>query len=633
MPFHRPALLATAIALSLSLQTVGAADVPQYDARTFHETIAVSGASFSPDESKILFNSDATGVFNAYSVPTTGGDPTQLTDSESNAVFAVSYFPDDERFLFSADEGGNELNHLFVRELDGSEKDLTPGENVKASFAGWNDDLTHFFAITNERDPQYFDLYRYDATSYDRELLYENTGGFSAPAVSRNGRWVALGKPVNNADSDVYLWDATNPDAEPKHLTPHEGDVDFSVVTFAPDSQSLYLSSNEDSEFDRVWRYDLSSEERELVAEDEWDVVALGYSYNGRYQVVGVNADARTQVTITDLETGKPLELPDVDNANVTSLRFSRSEANLAFYVSGDSSPPNLHVLEIDSGATRQLTTSLNPKVKQEHLVESQNIRYASYDGLEIHALLYRPHQASPADKVPALVWVHGGPGGQCRVGYNSVLQFLVNHGYAVLAINNRGSSGYGKTFFHLDDRRHGDVDLKDVVYARNYLSELDWVNGDQIGIIGGSYGGYLVCAALAFEPEVFDVGVDIFGVTNWVRTLKSIPPWWASARDSLYAELGDPAEEEERLRRISPLFHGENIVRPLLVIQGANAPRVLQVESDEMVAAARANGVPVEYVIFPDEGHGFRNKENRISAADAYLEFLDRYLRNPIAE
>src|SRR5262245_6556732 len=229
--------------------------------------------------------------------------------------------------------------------------------------------------------------------------------------------------------------------------------------------------------------------------------------------------------------------------------------------------------------------------------------------------------------QVPAPAWVRGSRGGLCRGGCGPPTLSLVHHGYAVLAVNNRGSSGYGKKFFHMDDKRHGDVDLKDVVAGRRYLEGLDWADGSRVGVIGGSYGGYMVCAALAFEPDAFDVGVDIFGVTNWVRTLKSIPPWWTSFRDSLYAELGDPATDEDRLRRISPLFHAKNIRKPLLVIQGANDPRVLQVESDEMVKAVRDNKVPVEYIVFPDEGHGFRKKENRIQAAEAYRKFLDRYL------
>ena len=208
------------------------------------------------------------------------------------------------------------------------------------------------------------------------------------------------------------------------------------------------------------------------------------------------------------------------------------------------------------------------------------------------------------------------------------MVQHLVNHGYAVLGANNRGSSGYGKTFYHLDDRRHGEEDLQDIVYGRKYLESLDWIDGEKVGVIGGSYGGYMVAAALAFEPEAFDVGIDIFGVTNWVRTLESIPPWWESFKESLYDEMGDPATDAERHRRISPLFHAGNIVKPTLVIQGANDPRVLQVESDELVSAIQANEVPVEYVVFPDEGHGFRKKVNQITASNAYVKFLDEYLK-----
>jgi dipeptidyl aminopeptidase/acylaminoacyl peptidase len=261
--------------------------------------------------------------------------------------------------------------------------------------------------------------------------------------------------------------------------------------------------------------------------------------------------------------------------------------------------------------------------------VGSEVVRFPSWDELPIPAILWRPHGASAESPVPAVVWVHGGPGGQSRRTYSATLQHLVNHGYAVLAVNNRGSGGYGKTFFHMDDRKHGDVDLKDCVAARGYLEGLDWVDGRRVAIMGGSYGGYMVGAALAFAPEAFDVGVNIFGVMNWVRTLESMPAWWGAQREALFDELGNPAEDRERLERISPLFHAENIVRPLLVVQGANDPRVLQVESDEIVEKVKARGVPVDYVIFDDEGHGFTKKKNRITASERYIEFLDRYLKS----
>jgi dipeptidyl aminopeptidase/acylaminoacyl peptidase len=602
--------------------------VPKYDARTFYETTTYSGASFSADEKRLLITSDASGVFNAYSIAVEGGKPQPLTSSKTSAIFAVSYFPHDDRILYTQDEGGNELNHLYVRETDGKVRDLTPGKALKAMFGGWSDDFRHFYVLTNERDRKFFDCYRHDAGNYERMLQFKNTGGFGQMVVSRDGRHIALVKTRTNADNDLYLWVATEPDKKPIKITPHRGDVSHGIETFSPDSRVLYYGSNQDSEFDRIWSYDLKTGKRTVVIEAPWDVTGLVFSWKGRYRTSSVNADARTVTTVLDTQTGKPVPLPRFPGGNVTGVHFFRGETLAAFYVNGDTAPSDLYVLDLKSGKHRRLTSSLNPKVRQEHLVDSAVVRYPAPDRLPIPALLYRPHGASPEKKVPALVWVHGGPGGQCRVGYNPVIQYLVNHGYAILAVNNRGSSGYGKKFYHLDDKRHGDVDLKDVVAGRTYLKGLPWVDGSRVGVIGGSYGGYMVCAALAFAPDAFDVGIDIFGVTNWVRTLESIPPWWSSFRDALYAELGDPKTDGERLRRISPLFHAKNIRKPLLVIQGANDPRVLKVESDELVKAVRDNKVPVEYIVFPDEGHGFRRKENRIRATEAYRKFLDQHLK-----
>ena len=359
----------------------------------------------------------------------------------------------------------------------------------------------------------------------------------------------------------------------------------------------------------------------------DWDVWGAGYSRGGRYLVASINNDARTELRLFEAETMRPLPLPPMAGANITGALFSKDESRMAFYVNDSRTPSDLFVAEV-GGEPRRLTRSLNPDIDPAHLVDAQVVRFASYDGVQVPGVLYRPHGVSAQERAPALVLVHGGPGGQSRVGYSALTQFLVNHGYVVYAINNRGSSGYGKTFHAMDDRRHGEADLDDVVASKQMLVQTGYVDPARIGIMGGSYGGYMVLAALAFRPEEFAVGVDIFGVSNWLRTLQSIPSWWEAQRVSLYTELGDPATDEERLRRISPLFHAANIRRPLIVLQGANDPRVLQVESDEIVEAVRRNGVPVEYVVFPDEGHGFVNRANEIRGYQAVLDFLDAHLR-----
>jgi dipeptidyl aminopeptidase/acylaminoacyl peptidase len=275
-----------------------------------------------------------------------------------------------------------------------------------------------------------------------------------------------------------------------------------------------------------------------------------------------------------------------------------------------------------------RLTDSLSKDIDPEDLVDSRVVRFKSFDGMVVPSIFYAPHQAGATTKVPALVWVHGGPGGQTRKGYSATIQYLVNHGYAVLGINNRGSSGYGKSFYVADDKKHGKEPLWDCVEGKKYLASLPDVDSNRIGIIGGSYGGYMVLAALAYKPEEFAVGVDIFGVSNWPRTLESIPKWWESQRLALYQEMGDPEKDKEMLREISPVFHAEKIRRPLIVLQGANDPRVIKPESDDIVAAVKKNGVPVEYIVFPDEGHGFTKKKNQIEGYGAILRFLDKHLK-----
>ena len=598
-----------------------------YPVAAFFDTVSVSGSGFSSDGSRVLITSDEAGVGDVYAIDLDAALETErLTTSTGAPNRAVSFFPLDDRVLFTADGGGDELNHLFVREADGRVVDLTPGDGLKAQFVGWRDDDRAFFFASNERDPRFFDVYRVDIDAYARTLVFQNDAGYQPSAVSPDGRWMALVKTRHNADNDVYLADLSAPTGTPpRHATPHEGDVSHSPMSFSPDGAAFFFGSDQGSEFKKVWRYELSTGQKEVAFGRDWDVQSYSFSRDGKYVLRAVNVDARTEFSVVEAATGDRLRLPIED---VNSARFSRDESRALLSVSNDTSPSNLYVWDLESDLVTSLTDTLNPTIDRRDLVTSTVVRYPSFDGLDVPAILYQPLGASSSAPAPAVVFVHGGPGGQTRQGYRAMIQVLVNHGYAVLGVNNRGSSGYGKTFHHLDDKRHGEDDLQDCIYGRRYLESLDWVDGEKVGIMGGSYGGYMVCAALTLQPEAFECGVDIFGVTNWVRTLTSIPPWWEAFRENLYAEMGDPATDGERLHRISPLFHADQIVRPLLVVQGANDPRVLQIESDEMVANARANGVEVEYLVFDDEGHGFRRRENRVAASEAYVRFLDRHLK-----
>lgn len=622
-------IISTTVAALLACALVHAAAAKRYTIEELLATEAVSGASLSPDGSKVLITSDRTGILNAYALPVDGGAAIPLTISTSESILARSYFPHDERFLYEADQGGNELNHVYVRELDGTVRDLTPGARLKASFQGWADDRKSFFVTTNERDPRYFDLFEISLEGYARTLVYENKDGRDVQAISTDKRYLALGKTNTRKDSDVFLLDRQT--GETRELLNPATDAVVSAATFSKDGQSLYYLTDLGHEFQYLVRRDLASGTDDLVLKTDWDIVAARLSRSGQYLTISINRDSRTELRVTDVGTGQPLALPVMPGLKITNVSFAQDESSIAFYVEGGRSPGDLFHWSLGSTAQPvQLTRRLNPAVDPADLVEPEVVRFASFDGVTIPGVLYKPHGASADQKAPALVWVHGGPGGQSRADWSATIQYFVNQGYAVFAINNRGSSGYGKTFYALDDQRHGSGDLDDCVTSKQMLIDTGWVDPDRIAIIGGSYGGYMVCAALTFRPGAFKAGVNIFGVTNWVRTLKSIPAWWEAARNSLYLELGNPDTQEEYLRSISPLFHAKNIKDPLMVLQGANDPRVLQIESDEIVAAARANGAEVDYLIFPDEGHGFRKKVNQIKGYEGALQFLNRHLGAP---
>ena len=602
----------------------------QYTVADFYKNTSFGGASWAPDGSKILVSANTTGIWNAYVVPAAGGEMQPLTSSTDDAIFAQEYFPADERILYSSDKGGNELSHLYVRETDGTIRDLTPGDKHQANFAGWAGDDKSFFITINNRNPSFFDVHQITTDGYRKTLLFRNPGGFDIGGVSPDGRYVVLIKARTTNDSDLWLHDRQA--GTTKNITTHTGNANNFPADFSPDNSRLLFASDSGREFSALRAYDLVSGVTSTIYEQPWDVTGASFSKSGKYLTVTVNEDARSVQRLLDAKTLAPVTLTGAPEGVMNGLTVAQNDSAVAFYATDGSVPNELYAGTIGS-APKRLTTALDASIKREDLVRPRVVRFESYDGVDIPAVLYRPHQASRTAKAPAIVLVHGGPGGQATVGYSPLTQALVNHGYVVLDINNRGSSGYGKSFLAMDDRKHGEADLGDVVVSRKMLIDTDYVDSTKIGIMGGSYGGFMVLAALTLAPDAFKVGVDLFGVANWSRTLESIPPYWEAFREALYAEMGDPKTDSARLHKISPVFHAEKIKVPLMVLQGANDPRVLQVESDEIVAGARKNGVPVEYVVFPDEGHGFLKNENKIKGYTAVIAFLDKYLKGVVAQ
>jgi dipeptidyl aminopeptidase/acylaminoacyl peptidase len=409
----------------------------------------------------------------------------------------------------------------------------------------------------------------------------------------------------------------------------NDNEANWNVTAFEKGDSIMYYITNDGDEFSYLVKYNIINGTTQKIYSTNWDVAGMSLSENEKYYTLFINEDGKNKVLLFDHANNQPINFPEIKDGNVLGVIISPSEKNMLLAVGSSRSPDNLYTYNFDSKTLKQLTQTLNKQVNEYDLASAEIVRYKSFDNKEIPAIYYKPLNASADNKVPAVLFIHGGPGGQSRIGFSNYIQYLVNHGYAVMSVNNRGSSGYGKTFYKLDNKDHGNGDLKDCVWAKKWLQQQDYIDTAKIGILGGSYGGCMVLCGLAFYPEEFKVGVDLYGVANWLRTLRSIPPYWESFKKALYDEMGDPnTSDSVMLKATSPLYNYQKIDKPLIVFQGLNDVRVLPIESKEIVEGVKKNGVPVEYITYPNEGHGFTKKENQITTAEKTLAFLDKYLK-----
>ena len=603
---------------------ISSCEKPPLTAQEFFDytNFSLSGSyyGFNLTDERFLVNHNQSGISNAYEFDIQTSEFISVTTSDTKSFYGLSYFPSDDRVILQADNQGDELNHIFVK--DGGEViDLTDYENTRAKFLGFSVDGLSFYIASNQRDAITLDIYKYSVDDYSKSMLYQNNAAYEVTAKSDGDRYFVLTNSVDNYSTQIVLYDQIT-DSE---LNITNNKVENSFLSFM--GNALLYSSNYDDNFNQLWSIDLTTNEEKKVYSASWDIVGANFYENTNTLHVFINEDASTKLVFLSADDYSELSNEILPTEGLKGFSLSRAEDSYAFVYGSDTSPGDLFFSKTNFDESSLVASSFNT-LDEANMVSSEVIRFESFDGLEIPSILYKPKGASPSNPAPVMVYVHGGPGGQTRKGFNSQIQYMLHHGYGILGVNNRGSSGYGAEFYHLDDKRHGQEDLQDIIASKEYLQSLSWVDDNKIGVMGGSYGGFMTLAALTFYPDVFNVGIDIFGVSNWVRTLKSIPPWWESFKVALYDEMGDPAADEERHRKISPLFHAQNITKPMLVIQGSNDPRVLQIESDEIVNQVRANNVYVDYLVFPDEGHGFRKKVNRVKSANSIVDFLDECLK-----
>jgi dipeptidyl aminopeptidase/acylaminoacyl peptidase len=580
---------------------------------------AISGLSFSPDGGKVLVSMDTDGVPNAYALPVAGGPPVQLTRSPKDPVWALSYFPADERVLYRSGPAGDE-DHLFVRELSGKAVELVPGKTSR--FLGWAADGHSLWIEIDNPASQSRDLYKVAAQGYARTLVDTNGSPRARlAAVSPDGRFLAYAENNNDLVRNIRIHDRqTGQDHE---LLTGEGFAVHIPLSFSPDGTGLLTLNDLDSQLRGLARVEATTGAVRSLLRKSWDLLDARYSPDGKRIAVIAGGDTRSGLELYDAATLQPVALPDLPPlGEVEVFAFSRDGQKLAFLGSGSTTPPGVWVYDLARpAAPRRLVGG-----EAGDWVEGEVTRFKSFDDREIPGILYRPRQTAGGGKIPAVVWAHDGPSGQSRLGFDPLIQSLVQRGYAVFAINHRGSFGYGKAFLRLDDRQHGVIDLKDCVAARGWLAASGWADPRRIAIGGVGHGGFLTLSGLAFTPQEFAAGIDLFGVSDWQRVLNGLP-YGSAERTILADEVGHAIDWQSGSIK-SPHDHAGEIVRPLLLVQGARDTLAVPSEAADIAAALRKKKQVVEEIVLPDAAHGLVLRADRERVYKAVGDFLDKSLK-----
>jgi Dipeptidyl aminopeptidases/acylaminoacyl-peptidases len=585
------------------------------------------GPSFAPDGRRLAFLTNITGVPQVWAVDARGGWPDQLT-FEAERVSGAWYSPTDDRLIFARDVGGNENAQLFLVNGNGSgERRLTHNDDAMHIFGGWSPHGRQIVFSANWRERGRYDIYVQEVEGGDEQIVWQNdTPGIVSPAgFSPDGARVLVFFLHGSLNHDLY--EITLADRAVRHLTPHAGDVRYSRPAYSADGASVYCACDLGREFTALMQITLSGLCLQWVAEPEWDVEFPAVSLDGRYLAWATNVHGVNTITVRDLRSGETRQSPELPPGVVSpppdtvGLVFSSDGRQLAFSFSTSCHTTDVWIWEADT--VRPVTQSSHAGVPTSSFVEPELVHYPTFDGRKIPAWFYRP-TSSAGERRPVVVYVHGGPEGQTIAMLFPILQYLVHRSYAVFAPNVRGSTGYGKSFSHLDDVEKRMDSVTDLAHAAYWLREQPEVDPARIAVYGGSYGGFMVLSALTTYPDLWAAGVDIVGISNFVTFLENTSAYRRSAREAEYGRLEC---NRDFLTRISPIHYVDQIRAPLMVIHGANDPRVPLGEAEQMVAALRARNVPVELLVYADEGHGLVKLANKLDAYPKVADFLDEHL------
>lgn len=623
-------VLMSIILLGCSQQEGPAPLIPMKD---FFKNPTKASFKLSPNGEYLAFMQPWENRMNVH-VQKIGEDNETRITSATERDIAGFIWAGNNRIAYVQDKGGNENFHLFAVNIDGSDlKELTPFEGVRVSIVDDLEDEDEFMLIgMNQRDARVFDVYRINIVNGEMEMIAENPGNIVGWQTDNKGK-LRLAITTDGVNNSILYRDKETDPFKTVLTTNFRETLEPLFFTF--DNQYIYASSNLGRDKQVIVKYDVANaKELEVIYQNpEVDVSNLLRSKKRKVITGVMYVTDKRHYNFFD-EERKNLQkilqqkLPDYE---VVVTNMSKDETKVMVRTYSDKTLGAYYFYNTETGEFKKLV-EISPWLNEKYMADMQPIKYEARDGLTIHGYLTLPKGVDPKN-LPVVVNPHGGPWARDNWGFNPEVQFLANRGYAVLQMNFRGSTGYGREFWEISFKEWGKTMQDDITDGVKWLIHQGIADSTKIGIYGGSYGGYAVLAGLTITPDLYACGVDYVGVSNIFTLLQTIPPYWEPLREMFYAMVGDPQKDKDLLTAASPIFHVDNIKAPLFVAQGANDPRVKKAESDQIVNALKERGIDVPYMVKENEGHGFHNEENRFDFYGEMEKFLGQHLGGKVMQ